>query len=385
MTEVMERPGQQGGSRVENVPMIRPPRLPYHPEVEKRYGIDKSSWKALVEAIFPTASSPESVILALSYCRARKLDPFKRNVHIVPIWNKELRRLVDTIWPGIGELRTTAFRTGEYAGRDATEFGPEITQTFVGSVGSESRERRVEETVTFPEWAQTVVYRFVRGQRVAFAGPRVYWLETYSTQGKSDVPNDMWCSRPKGQLDKCSEAAALRAAFPEEIGSDYIADEVQHATGQAPPRVEQVAQAGVAGFAKRLANKPLSAGQVLTDPETDEVIQHGDDDHAAQDLEQHPFEQPGAVTVNDSADQPDPDVSGAEAEPPSNAFSPNEVWWAQVRELAQAADVNEMTLVNGIKKWALKEGVVKREHEAKPESQKALFDAIRERSGFFAK
>jgi hypothetical protein len=36
----------------------------------------------------------------------------------------------------------------------------------------------------------------------------------------------MWQSRPEGQLEKCAEAAALRKAFPEEIGNDLTAEEM---------------------------------------------------------------------------------------------------------------------------------------------------------------
>lgn len=125
--------------------------------------------------------------------------------------------MMDTVWPGIGELRTTAFRTGEYAGRGATVTGPVLTQ----KVGNAE--------VSFPEWAQVSVFRMVKGQRVEFSGPRVYWLETYAVKKRGDdSPNEMWENRPWGQLDKCAEAAALRAGFPEEIGSDYIPEEVQH-------------------------------------------------------------------------------------------------------------------------------------------------------------
>ena len=214
-----EKPVHPKPEQTANLPAIGGPRLPYHPLIEERYGIDKSSWKALVEAIFPNATAVESVILALSYCRARKLDPFKKAVHIVPIWDKHRGCMVDTVWPGIGELRTTAFRTTEYAGRDKTEYGPDITRK-VGSI-----------EITFPEWAQVTVYRIVRGTRVAFAGPQVYWLETYATVKRNDdTPNEMWANRPRGQIDKCAEAAALRAAFPEEIGCDYIPEEVERGT-----------------------------------------------------------------------------------------------------------------------------------------------------------
>lgn len=203
----------------ENLPAISQPRILWHPAVEERFGINRTAWKALVEAIFPNAQTFESIILALSYCQARKLDPFKRNVHIVPIWDKARACLVDTIWPGIGELRTTAFRTGEYAGRAETVFGPTITRT-VGKV-----------EMTFPEWAQVTVQRVVKGATRTFAGPKVYWLETYAVRRRDDdSPNDMWETRPFGQLDKCAEAAALRVGFPEEIGSDYTNDEIGRGT-----------------------------------------------------------------------------------------------------------------------------------------------------------
>lgn len=202
---------QQGG----DVQAFAPPRLPFHPAIQERFGVTKAEWKALVEAVFPLATSTDSIVLALSYCKARKLDPFKKNIHIVPIWNSQLKRMVDTIWPGIGELRTTAFRTGQYAGRGDTVFGPDVTEKL-GSV-----------TVTYPEWAQVTLSRTVEGMPVQFAGPRVYWKETYSTAKRDDPsPNAMWLRRPRGQLDKCAEAAALRSAFPEELGNEHTDDEI---------------------------------------------------------------------------------------------------------------------------------------------------------------
>src|ERR1700720_4159078 len=61
---------------------LKPPRLPYHEAVEERFGIDRAGWKALVEAIYPNAETADAIVMALSYCRARNLDPFKRPVHI---------------------------------------------------------------------------------------------------------------------------------------------------------------------------------------------------------------------------------------------------------------------------------------------------------------
>jgi len=89
---------------------LKPPRLPYHEAVEERFGIDRAGWKALVEAIYPNAETADAIVMALSYCRARNLDPFKRPVHIVPMWSSVAGKMIETVWPGISELRTTAFR-----------------------------------------------------------------------------------------------------------------------------------------------------------------------------------------------------------------------------------------------------------------------------------
>lgn len=204
------------------------PRLPFHPAVEERFGVDKSGWKVLVEAIFPAARTVDSVTMALGYCKARKLDPFKRPVHIVPVWNSAVGAMVETVWPSISELRTTASRTGEYAGIDEVEFGPPIERTFTGMVGKKGDKEQVTVKLTFPEWGKITVYRFINGHRVPFHSPKIFWLETYATRDRwCDVPNEQWARRPYGQFEKCIEAAGLRRAFPEEIGNEYSAEEME--------------------------------------------------------------------------------------------------------------------------------------------------------------
>lgn len=225
--KTIDDPVERGGVIVQ----FAPPRLPFHPAIEERFGIDKGAWKALVEAVFPGAKTIDAVAMVLSYCKARNLDPFKKPVHIVPMWSTAANGYVETVWPGIAELRTTAFRTGQYAGCDETEFGPEITQTFTGKVDEwkDRQKRTVDKTIelTFPDWCRITLYREVHGKICKFVGPKVKWLENYATIGKTDLPNEMWQSRPEGQLEKCAEAAALRKTFPEEIGGDLTAEEME--------------------------------------------------------------------------------------------------------------------------------------------------------------
>lgn len=173
--------------------------------------IDTAVWTTLQNSVFPGAKD-ESILLAVDYCKARKLDILKKPCHIVPMsvtdaktGNKNWR---DVIMPGIYEQRITAFRTGQMAGQDEPVFGD--TVTFGG--------------IEAPEWCRVTVYRFINNERCAFSHTE-YFSEACATT-KEGKPNSMWSKRPRGQLAKCAEAGALRKAFPDELGGVITADEV---------------------------------------------------------------------------------------------------------------------------------------------------------------
>lgn len=173
----------------------------------------------LQSSLYPGAK-PESIKLVLGYCRAAGLDPMQKPVHIVPMrvkkpgGGRDDYEWRDVVMPGVGLYRTQAARTGAYVGVSEPEFGPE-------------RELRVGDSVTlYPEWCLVTVKRMMPGGFVAEFTAVEYWLENYATAGRDTrKPNDMWSRRPRGQLAKCSEAQALRKAFPE-IGAQPTADEV---------------------------------------------------------------------------------------------------------------------------------------------------------------
>src|SRR4051812_42834514 len=93
-------------------------RLPVTAQFAEKLGVSAGQWRVLVDQIFPSAKTIEAVTMALSYCKSRNLDIYKRPVHIVPMWSSAKGAMVETVWPGISEMRTTAARTGEYAGID---------------------------------------------------------------------------------------------------------------------------------------------------------------------------------------------------------------------------------------------------------------------------
>lgn len=189
-----------------------PARLPMPAGIEAE-GITASKWRVLCETIFPAAKTPEAIEMAVSYCAARNLDVFKRPVHIVPVWDSNKKQQVETVWAGLHEIRSTAHRTNNYAGSDPVQFGPEVTKK-IGQV-----------EMSFPESATFTVYRITQGQRCGYT-QTVFFEEVVST-GKGGSPTPMWQNRTKGQLAKCAEVAALRMAFPEEVGNDYIPEEME--------------------------------------------------------------------------------------------------------------------------------------------------------------
>lgn len=192
--------------------------------------IDAGKWRVLTESVFPNAKTVEAVVMALDYCKARKLDIFKRPVNIVPMWNKALKKNVETIWPSINEVQVTASRTGKYAGMDSPIWGEMKTRIFEGKVKGYNDDGEWQDnvdtkvTVTYPEFCAVTVYRMIDGQKCAFTEP-VFWEEAYGRVGKSDIPNPMWAKRARGQVLKVAKAFSLRAAFPEE--GEYCAEEME--------------------------------------------------------------------------------------------------------------------------------------------------------------
>lgn len=170
----------------------------------------------LENSLYPGATH-ESIKLVIGYCKAAGLDPMQKPVHIVPIWDSKAGRLRDVVMPGVGLYRTQAARSGQYAGVSEAEFGPDVTEKIGG----------VE--ITYPAWCKVTVKRLLPNGEAADFSATERWKENYAQKGgkdKSIAPNAMWTRRPYAQLAKCSEAQALRKAFPE-LGAAPTADEME--------------------------------------------------------------------------------------------------------------------------------------------------------------
>jgi len=183
------------------------------PEPVARRGLTEAQWRTLMNSLYPGAKA-ESVLMVVDYCAARKLDPLKRPCHIVPMEVKDPKTGAyawrDVVLPGIYELRTTAQRSGLYLGHSAWDYGP--LETVAG--------------VSAPAWCAVTVYRWNREVGVRAEYPvRVLFKEVVALN-KERKANSRWAKAPVQMLTKCTEAAGLREAFPDEIGGEQTAEEM---------------------------------------------------------------------------------------------------------------------------------------------------------------
>lgn len=182
------------------------------PEAVSRRGITEPQWVTLAKNLYPGAN-PTSVLMVWDYCKARNLDPMKKPVHIVQMdvrladGTYEKR---DVVLPGIYEYRITAHRTGEYLGHEKPVYGDVVK--FAG--------------VEAPSSCEYTAYRWnpKAHMKVPYT-VEVFFAEVVATK-RDGTANQRWARAPKQMLTKCAEAAALREAFPEEIGGEPTAEEM---------------------------------------------------------------------------------------------------------------------------------------------------------------
>lgn len=181
------------------------------PEPVQRRGITESQWRSLGN-LFPNGK-PDSVLMVWDYCLTRKLDPFKKPCHIVPMRVRTPKgdwEWRDQVMPGIYEYRITAHRTGLYRGHSEPVYGPEVEIAGVRA----------------PEWCAMTFYRAAPdGEKVAFP-VKVWFSEVVATKHDGSA-NERWSKAPRQMLTKCTEAAGLRETCPEEFGGEQTAEEME--------------------------------------------------------------------------------------------------------------------------------------------------------------
>jgi phage recombination protein Bet len=151
--------------------------------------------------IAPGCTNDELRLFAYA-CQRTGLDPFSKQIYAIKRGGKM------TIQAGIDGLRAIAERTGQLDGSQ-TEW-----------CGEEGDWRDVWLAVKPPAAAKTTIWR--KGSQHPFVGVARF-ADYNAGQG-------LWSKMPAAMIAKCSEALALRKAFPADMSGVYTTDEMDQAT-----------------------------------------------------------------------------------------------------------------------------------------------------------
>jgi phage recombination protein Bet len=150
--------------------------------------------------IAPGCSNDELRLFAYA-CQRTGLDPFSKQIYAIKRGNKM------TIQAGIDGLRAIAERTGQLDGSETYWCGDDGVWTDVW-LGSKP-----------PAAAKTIIHR--KGSTHPFTGVARF-ADYNAGQG-------LWSKMGAAMIAKCSEALALRKAFPADMSGVYSTDEMHQA------------------------------------------------------------------------------------------------------------------------------------------------------------
>jgi phage recombination protein Bet len=189
--------------------------------------------------IAPGCSGDELRLFAYA-CQRTGLDPFSRQIYAIRRGGRM------TIQAGIDGLRSIAERTGQLDGSETHWCGEdgEWKDVWLGSKP--------------PAAAKTIIYR--KGSQHPFVG--VARFADY------DANQGLWSKMGAAMIAKCSEALALRKAFPADLSGLYSTDEMDQAvepvtvtaaTPALPAGDAKVFSAGKSAIAKAKTIEDLAA------------------------------------------------------------------------------------------------------------------------------
>lgn len=177
------------------------------------FGKLTKSQLALIKTTIAKGASDDELRLFVQVCKGANLNPFLKQVFLVPRWDSKLGVETRAIQVSIDGFRSIAESSGNYAGNDDPVFDGEQ----VIKVGSD----KFTKEVTHPLTAKVTVYKMVGGQKCEFTAT-ARWSEYYP----GPKMGFQWHTRPFLMLGKCAEALALRKAFPKLLSGMYAQEEM---------------------------------------------------------------------------------------------------------------------------------------------------------------
>lgn len=179
----------------------------------------------LIKKTIAKGASDDELRLFIQVCKGANLNPFLKQVFLVPRWDSKEGKETRAIQVSIDGLRSIAESSGAYAGNDDPIFDGEKEIEY----GQKERKKS-----TVPTKATVTVYKIVEGQRYPFTATS-RWDEYYP----GEKMGFQWHTRPFLMLGKCAEALALRKAFPKLLSGMYSQEELEKTVPPETPEKKQ--------------------------------------------------------------------------------------------------------------------------------------------------
>ncbi len=199
----------------------------------------------VIKEQFAKGATDVELQMFIYVCQRTALDPFSKQIHLVPRWDSRLGKEIRSVVIGIDGLRSIAERTGAYAGNTDPHFEGEVEAEIVKKDFKTKKD--IISHFPAPGRATVTVKKVVQGVLCDFTAT-AEWAEYYPG-GRGGI---MWVKMPKNMLGKCAEAKALRKAFPAVMSGLYVAEEIQQAVVQASPEGENKDYERATGMIQRM-------------------------------------------------------------------------------------------------------------------------------------
>lgn len=198
---------------------------------------------AAIRAEYCKGATDTQFELFISECRARSLRP---GPHVIfqlrnaKEWDADTgssRFVKKPYWiTTIGALRLIALRTGQYGGSTPAEYiylDEKGDPTVVSQIPLPDK---VTKGLPREPWAVRISVKRKDFDQPITSVVRFDSVAATQKRGETLVLTDMWQKRGDAQNAKCSEADALRKAFPEELGSLYLSEEIKNEVEDEKPQ-----------------------------------------------------------------------------------------------------------------------------------------------------
>ncbi len=210
----------------------------------------------LIKNTVAKGATDDELKMFLQVCKGANLNPFLKQVFLVPRWDTRAGKETRAIQVSIDGFRAIAEESGNYAGNEDPEFELDENKK--------------------PVSAKVTVYKIVQGTRCPFTAT-ARWSEYFP----GEKMGFMWKTKPHIMLGKCAEALALRKAFPKLLSGMYSHEEMDQAQNQDPKEekkqkaakglqtvlklIKKCKKGEIEDFIKKMSNSPLYSDKQKTE------------------------------------------------------------------------------------------------------------------------